>query len=365
MQNTAVMTPLEENPKELQAHVERLRLILDATTEGWWEWHIPSRAAYRSPNWFRMLGFDPEQFSAVTNSWHVLLHPDDQTHIPKKQTRLAQNNDQWELTFRMRTASGAYKWILSKTKVVERDSLGRPVRLAGTHQDISERKQLEQIQASHRYQEELLQGITRVSHASFEIYDIHKKSLQFSSGKICRWLDYTEEEIRQFSKNHFIDLLHPDDKEKATEHLQQLLQANDSKVFEHSFRMRCKSGKYHWILLRNAIHKRNGKGRPLQLISSAIDIGYYKKIEKQIQKNIVLLEKLSHQNSHQLRAPVATIIGLTNLIKDELVAANHSGILLELVDFLEKTVKKMDMVIHEFQQALDDSRKNTQMREHI
>ena len=90
-----------------------------------------------------MLGYEPYEMPPVYETWSTLLHPDDRDITEQKIREHVEKCEAFEEEFRLRTKSGEWRWILGRGKVVEIDGLGQPVRMLGTHVDITERKQTE------------------------------------------------------------------------------------------------------------------------------------------------------------------------------------------------------------------------------
>jgi len=123
---------------------ERLRLTLEATNDGIWDWNIPTGKAVFSPRYYRMLGFEPYEFLESYDSWRSLVHPDDFDWAERKINEHINKNIGYAIEIRMRTKSGDWRWILTRGMVVERDTDNRLVRMVGTHSDITERKRMEE-----------------------------------------------------------------------------------------------------------------------------------------------------------------------------------------------------------------------------
>ncbi|MEK7395285.1 MAG: PAS domain-containing protein, partial [Fibrobacterota bacterium] len=126
---------------ELEQSEERLRLVLDATSDGVFDWDIPSGKVYFSPAYFTMLGYEPFEFPSTFDAWRERVHPDDLLFVePAIQAHLSnQDRTPYLVEFRMRHKQGRWSWIQAKGKVVRSDADGKPVRMVGTHSDITDR----------------------------------------------------------------------------------------------------------------------------------------------------------------------------------------------------------------------------------
>ena len=119
----------------------RLRLALKAANQGLWDLNVHTGAAQVSPEYASMLGYDPETFEETNSKWRDRLHPDEREHVCRLyEDYLGGLCEDYQAEFRQLTRQGDWRWILSLGKVVERDDQGRPLRMLGTHTDISERK---------------------------------------------------------------------------------------------------------------------------------------------------------------------------------------------------------------------------------
>jgi PAS domain S-box-containing protein len=121
---------------------ERLRLALEAASEGIYDHNLQTGEAHVSSGYATMLGYDPAAFLETTDAWIERMHPDDREPVMAQYLRyLAGEIPEYRVEFRQRTFSGAWRWIQSIGRIVERDASGTPLRMLGTHTDITERRQ--------------------------------------------------------------------------------------------------------------------------------------------------------------------------------------------------------------------------------
>jgi diguanylate cyclase (GGDEF)-like protein/PAS domain S-box-containing protein len=146
----AIQLALEQQRAEqkLQENEERLRLALEASSQGLYDHNLRTGEILVSPQYALMLGYDPENFQETHAKWRERLHPEEQESVSSLyQAYINGEIPTYQVEFRQRTATGDWKWILSMGKIVQWDVQGRPLRMLGTNADITERKQTEaQIQ---------------------------------------------------------------------------------------------------------------------------------------------------------------------------------------------------------------------------
>ena len=130
---------------QLQAGEEQLRLALTAANQGLYDLNVQTGEARVNPEYATMLGYDPDEFHETNTQWIKRLHPADREPVAAAYREyIAGKIPEYRVEFRQRTKTGEWKWILSLGKVVEYDPTGRPLRMLGTHTDITERKQAEE-----------------------------------------------------------------------------------------------------------------------------------------------------------------------------------------------------------------------------
>ncbi|MES2013409.1 MAG: PAS domain S-box protein [Pseudomonadota bacterium] len=125
----------------LRASEQQLSFVLEGSNLGFWDWDIPSGHVQRNRIWAEMLGYTFEEIQFTTKQWTDFVHPDDVEGAWKSiRDHLDGKTTVHELTYRMRTKRGDYKWILDRARVVQRDANGHAIRMAGTHADVTEQK---------------------------------------------------------------------------------------------------------------------------------------------------------------------------------------------------------------------------------
>lgn len=140
----------------LRQSEERFAIAMAATSDGLWDWDVRNNTGYFSPGYYRMLGYQPDEFAMSSDAWLSLLHPNDRERALGVNMACVENRSaSFEVEFRMRHKDGAWRWILGRGTAVDRDATGRALRMVGTHVDITERKQAEESmrEAEERYRQ--------------------------------------------------------------------------------------------------------------------------------------------------------------------------------------------------------------------
>jgi PAS domain S-box-containing protein len=139
------VTDQQRTDEALRISEARLRLALKAARQGLYDLDLQTGAAIVNDEYALMLGYDPRAFQETHARWLENLHPEDRDSAQQAyQNHFDGTKAEYHIEFRQRTASGDWKWILSVGRIQERDAQGRPLRMLGTHTDISERKAMEE-----------------------------------------------------------------------------------------------------------------------------------------------------------------------------------------------------------------------------
>jgi len=200
-----IVTRFKRAESLLSNREQQLNLVLEGSDLGFWDWDIPSGKVHRSGIWAEMLGYTYEELESSTRQWSDFVHSDDLQDAWKSINDVLEGHSSaHELVYRMLTKSGEYKWILDRAKVVQRDTEGKAIRMAGTHSDYTERKQAEAVIARsetkfHTLFDTSADGILMLDETGF--FDCNQAALTLFGLQ-------SQEELRQY---------HPADLSPATQ----------------------------------------------------------------------------------------------------------------------------------------------------
>ena len=148
----------------LRVSEERLARALEAGSDGLWDWNVATGETWFSDRWLGMLGYRSGELEGHVRTWERLINPADKE---RAQALLAAHFDGrqpvYECEHRLLRKDGGWGWVLARGKVVERDAAQRPLRIVGTHIDISARKTAE-VQIAHMARHDGLTGLANRTH---------------------------------------------------------------------------------------------------------------------------------------------------------------------------------------------------------
>jgi PAS domain S-box-containing protein len=263
--------------KALRLSEERLQLALEASNDGLWDWNIEAGEIYLSPRWIEMLGYDWDELPQELGTWERLIHPDDKPWVlDRLDAHFKDSSVSYAFDYRLRTKSGKWKWVADYGKVVARDENGSPLRMIGTHKDITDRKRTE---AMLRESEERFRRAFDDAAIGMALVTLDGHWLQVNRS-VCEIVGYTEQELLSST---FQDITHPDDLETDLNYARQLL-AGEIRSYQMEKRYVHKQGHVVWILLSGSL-VRDTQGKPLYFIAQIQDISSRKRAEAALKES--------------------------------------------------------------------------------
>lgn len=164
----AVRQMTEKRTTELYKSEERFSLVMQGANDGLWDWDLETNEIYYSPRWKDMLGYGENELDNSVETWTNLIYSDDKDRVLRKvQDYITGRTNSFEIEMHMHHKNGHGVLVLSRAFLVTNKSNGKPIRLVGTHVDITARKKAE---AFHERNTEILKMIA-VGHPASDIYD--------------------------------------------------------------------------------------------------------------------------------------------------------------------------------------------------
>ena len=124
----------------LRISEERLNLAVRGNSDGLWDWNILEKNIYYSPRLKELLEVDGSETVFSEEHFQEFVHPDDLAALLSGLAGYLRDHSIYDAEFRIVTRSGKQRWVRSRAKSAL-DAAGKPVRMAGSFIDITERKQ--------------------------------------------------------------------------------------------------------------------------------------------------------------------------------------------------------------------------------
>ena len=327
---------IRKSNSQLKELKERLSLAWDGVNDGIWDWHIKNNKAYFSNNWKEILGYEDNELEDTPESFFSLLHDDDKSLVQSYLKKHFENPEKniFALEIRMKCKDGSYKWVLTRGKA-NLDQNYQPIRMVGSHTDITARKEFEKILQK---QKEEFETIFHYAKDGLAILDLETNFLEFNES----YLKMTGYEKEELLKKSCIELISEEERDNAKDAFKEVLQ----KGFICNFEKACISKNQEAVITNMSVALLPDKNR---LLISAKDVTDRKLLESQAK--LASMGEMIGNIAHQWRQPLSAISTVASGIK---VKKEFD------IDYKsEDIINDMDMIITQTQylsKTIDDFR---------
>lgn len=252
----------------LRESEERLALVLAGTNDGWWDWNLETGEMYFSPRWWQIAGYAPGELPATQETWRRLAHPDDAERVNQAYlAALRGGAGHFAVESRRKHKDGRWVTVLTRGKVLV-DVSGKPVRIAGTTTDLTER---ERDAAALLRSEERFRTIVELTIVGvWELDSVDRTT--FVNQRAGEMLGY---ESRDMLGRPVEDFLFPED---VGAHREALRRRHQGRRDSYERRMRRKDGSAMWVIV-SATSLRGAGGEFLGSFATLTDITERKEME--------------------------------------------------------------------------------------
>jgi PAS domain S-box-containing protein len=138
------ITAEKETKKKLLEFESRFRIALEKIGDNVWEYDFRTQKTLFSEAARHFLGYDFNQIRDINRLWWDLIYKDDLQNLMENDKKIRNSEiDYYSLEYRMHHRDGSIKWVYDRGVVTEKNTEGKPLKIMGTHTDITKQKQLE------------------------------------------------------------------------------------------------------------------------------------------------------------------------------------------------------------------------------
>jgi PAS domain S-box-containing protein len=283
-----------------------------------------------------MFGYRRGELREQVSSWEKIIHPADMNAVMLDlNNHLNGKASTYSSQHRVKAKSGSYIWIWDHGRVVEYDAAGKPLKAIGTHTDITEFKLAEQ-----RFQISVEGGKLGMWEWNLKTEEV----FLHNSWLTLHGLEPSNEGKRLVDFNFWANMVQPDDLQPTVDALNAYIKG-ETPSYLAEYRIKNPDGSWMWILDQGKVVEYDGAGKPMVLFGTHLDITTQKQHAQELQEMVTLRDKLMDILSHDLKSPVANIMGLTDIVEQTMSTDNMSTENMQLISMLSKSAKQLNDIL--------------------
>lgn len=300
----------------------RMEMALEGAELGVWNLDVTVGRVFGNERLVTMLGFKPGEIGPDLKDWEDLRHPDDKTRVARAMEKCLAGEGRLDVEYRLRTAAGDWRWVLARGQVVDRSGDESPLRLAGTHLDITDRHRL---QADILKSEQRMSLALNVANEGYWDWDLETGSLYFND--CLNNLLSTNQKEEPPSLEGLFDTIAHEDIEQFRERLDALQQGREYEI-RGDVRVRAPEGGTCTLHYRSRVVEKSEAGLPRRIITAFLDIEQLRRIQDQLQKK-------NEEQELLLETMLSHVWFARSSSRYSLVNSTHAAFLRRDVGFLE------------------------------
>ncbi|GAA4029238.1 hypothetical protein GCM10022386_11220 [Flavobacterium cheonhonense] len=313
----------------------RLKMACEIASMGYWTNDLNTSEIIWSDEMYKIFETNPETFALTMDNIKSRFHPEERHKLNTATFSNFEINEIVESEQRIITESGKIKWILERIHLI-RDDNNLPIRLEGIAVDITNRKLHEQeiFESNERFK-----ILAKATVEAIIDWDLINDTIFYGEG-FNTMFGY---ETGVANKNLWLKNIHPDDSKRVKRDLRKATKNAQKEFFNAEYRFVKANGDMAYIQ-HKGIFIRNNDGEVARIIGAMVDLTESLENMNTIEQQNKTLKDISWTQSHVVRAPLANLLGLINLLKDNKKMGYTDD---RLIDYIGESATKLDHIIHE------------------
>ncbi|MBB1286348.1 PAS domain-containing protein [Flavisolibacter sp. BT320] len=261
---------------------------------GNWTYDLETKEIIWSDEMFSI--YEREIGDTVTQQeWFTWLDPKDQEKMENELDIAIKTHKPLDITHPVRLPGGKIKVLHRRGEVVF-DRNGKPVKLVGTTQDITEQAQ---IQSELKDSQTFIRKITDATPSIIATYNVNSGTYTFVSEGVEKLLGYSKSDVLEKGTAFFLGLIHPDDLQPLLEQNKKALEkaneegAKSSMVVEFTYRVKNSDGKYRWLHTYGTIFDFNAEGKVEHVLNISLDVTEQKEATEKIKEQEHFIQQIA------------------------------------------------------------------------
>lgn len=337
----------ESSTQKKNEEFSRNLSIIEGTEAGSWDWNLQTGELVVNERWAEIIGYTLAELQPIgVSTWKQTVHPED--FIPSEEKRKQHIHGElsyYDVQFRQRHKNGEWKWINSRGKILEWTPDGEPLRMSGTHMDITERKQTElALDESRRMLQYVLDTIP------VRVFWKDTNSVFLGGNKLVAkdlGLASSDELIGTSDFDYFNDT----EAKRFRQDDWEVMKNGIAKI-DYEEQLDSPDGQVIW-LLTSKVPLRDNEGTTIGVLGTYEDITQRKQTEREL---IQAKEDAEAANtakdeflaimSHEMRTPLNPILGFAELLLEDSQTEPESTYLKTIIKSGNRQLSLIDDILH-------------------
>lgn len=335
--NSREVTELIEKSQKIRQLYERYTLAAEATEDVIYDWDLITDEVIRfHKSAERLFGYSRKEIDDP-DFWRSNIHPEDLPEVLENLNLHLDDPDQRHIKtqYRFRRADGSYAQIIDRSSIV-RNERGEAIRLIGATVDISEitgnREALKMANRRFSY-------AMKATKEMIWDWDVLNGGIKRSSS-FRKIFGYSTPKLSSAEELWF-DKIIPKDQNRIRRSLNAALEDPTVKKWREEYCFLRKNGEEAHVIDRGYI-LRDREGRPIRMVGAVLDVTESRRMIKEIKHQNKVLKEVAWEQAHVVRAPLARLKGLLDLLEEE---SYEEWSREELVNLIKKSADEVDLVI--------------------
>ena len=280
------VTDIKRAEEEIERTLTRLSLATKAAGVGVWDYDIVNNRLAWDDQMFALYGVTRDSFGGAYEAWKARIHPEDVQRGDQETQMAIRGEKDYDTEFRVVRPDGSIRNIRALA-IVLRSPAGEPLRLIGTHWDITAQKQAE----------EALRKSGEEFRVMFETASIGMAQCDPQTGqwvrvnqKMCQITGYSAAEMLEM---HVRDITHLEDRQKDSEEFQRVVRG-ELPSYHLEKRYVCKDGAVAWVNVNMTVI-RDASGKPIRTMAAIEEITDRKQTEETLRTEILRRQELERE----------------------------------------------------------------------
>lgn len=236
----------------LEQNEFRWKFAIEGTGDGLWDWNLLDNTVFFSRCWKEMLGYTEDEIGNGLEEWESRIHPEEKPAVMAAvQDYLDGKTSIYANEHRVRCKDGRYKWILDRGMVVSRNAEGKPLRMIGTHKDITSGMTAEQ---NLRDSETRFRAIIDASPVPFALND-DQQNITYLNTSFVKTFGYKQDDISTLAEwwpKAYPDPSYRQSVAKIWQHHVEKAKLENKTIEPFEVNIQCKDGRVKTVLVSAA-----------------------------------------------------------------------------------------------------------------